>query len=356
MTFKEIYIAEAKGSLNAARNLEASGNLKQAAECYMKASNSYLEAAGQARNSEKTILKSFAETAASNAARLSNVEKEISQRDPSEKKDFVLAEIPKVSFNDVGGLQEVKEQIKKAIIYPFTHPEIYRFYGKMSGEGILMYGPPGCGKTLIAKATAHECGATFISVKTSDIVSRYVGEAEANVRQIFEQARESEKAIIFFDEIDSIAGNRDEAADYAQRTVNELLAQMDGVDSNMANILVIAATNIPWTVDPALMRPGRFSKKVLVPEPDFEARCEILRIHLKKKPTEKINIKKLAGITKGYSGAELKQFVENAVEAPLSEAINTGKKRNVIMKDFCNNIKPGSFAWYNRAQEKGWES
>jgi len=195
-----------------------------------------------------------------------------------------MKEPSNIGFEDIGGLEDVKEDIRKAIIYPFTHKELYQMYGQKAGEGILLYGPPGCGKTMMAKAAAKECDADFFTVKTSSIVSKWVGSSEKNIKQIFAEARESEKAIIFFDEIDSIAGRRSEAEEHAKRLVNELLTQMDGIDATQDNLLVLAATNEPWAIDPALRRPGRFSKLLFIPEPDIQARKAILDLNLKNRP------------------------------------------------------------------------
>lgn len=253
--------------------------------------------------------------------------------------DFLLSEIPAVSFADIGGLEEVKQNITEAIIEPFLHPDIYEYYGKRTGGRVLLYGPPGCGKTLMAKAAAHECGAVFLQVRTSSIMSRYVGESEKNIKAVFEAAREAEqdggKVIIFFDEIDSIAGRRSQSEDYVKRIVNELLTQLDGVDTADDSFLVLAATNIPWAIDPALRRPGRFGKMVLIPSPDDVARREILKINLQKLPVSPgVSLDVLARKTAGFSGADLKSIIEEAADIPLSEALKSGRRREITMQDF----------------------
>jgi transitional endoplasmic reticulum ATPase len=221
------------------------------------------------------------------------------------------------------------------IIHPFTHPEIYDFYQINAGGGILLHGSPGCGKTMIAKATAGECDAKFYNIKTSDIVSRYVGEAEKQIREVFEAAREEEKAIIFFDEIDSIASDRSTAEPFAKRVVNELLAQMDGVDSNTNGILVMAATNMFDALDPALLRHGRFGRHIYIPSPDQNGRAAILKIHTKNRPLARdVDIQELALLTEGFTGADIAALCENAAYIPLQESLKNGKKRRITHDDF----------------------
>lgn len=271
----------------------------------------------------------------------------------SEEQDLVLTEIPNVSFDDIGGLEEVKEQIRKSIIYPFEHPEVYAHYGVSAGGGVLLYGPPGTGKTLLAKATAHECDAVFISVKTSGIMSKFVGESEQRVKRIFEEARKHPKAIIFFDEIDSIAGRRADAEGFAKRIVNELLAQMDGVESGSDNYLVMGATNEPWEIDPALRRPGRFGTMVHVKEPDGIARESIFKIHLKHRPCSKIDYQTLSALTEGYSGADISAICEEAALIPLSEALQCSTRRDIAMDDLLHSVYSRTSsvdAWYNDAE------
>jgi len=266
---------------------------------------------------------------------------------------LILTEIPDISFDDIGGLDDVKEQIRRSIIYPFEHPDVYIHYGVSAGGGIILYGPPGTGKTLIAKATAHECGAAFISVKTSGIMSKFVGESEQRIKDIFEEARKHEKAIIFFDEIDSIAGRRADAEGFGKRIVNELLAQMDGVESGSDNFLVMGATNEPWEIDPALRRPGRFGTMVHVKEPDGKAREEIFKINLSYRPCAKIDYQTLAAITEGYSGADISAICEEAALIPLSEALQCSTRRDIAMVDMLHSVNSRTSsvdAWYNDAE------
>lgn len=272
---------------------------------------------------------------------------------PVDNSELILSEIPNTSFSDIGGLESVKEKIRQSIIYPFENPDVYIHYGVKAGGGVLLYGPPGTGKTLLAKATAHECGAVFISVKTSGIMSKFVGDSERQIKRIFEEARKHEKAIIFFDEIDSIAGRRADAEGFAKRIVNELLAQMDGVESDGDNYLVMGATNEPWEIDPALRRPGRFGTLVHVKEPDGEAREAIFKINLNNRPCGKIDYLTLAAMTEGYSGADISAICEEAALVPLCEALQGSTRRDITMKDLLsavNNRTSSVLAWYSDAE------
>lgn len=260
-------------------------------------------------------------------------------------------EKPKINFNDVGGLKDVKEQIKMAIVYPFKHPEMWERWGKKAGEGILFYGPPGCGKTFIAKAAAGESEASFISVKISDILGSYVGESERNLRSAFESANENKPCILFFDEIDGIGGKRGDSQ-HSNSLVGEMLMDMDGIEKTN-DLLILAATNAPWAVDPALRRPGRFTKLILIPPPDCAAREEIFKIRLKNKPFETdLDIMKLASMTDGYSSADIKQLCEVAADIPLNEELEGKKPRKMGLEDFKSAIKkfnPSLIPWFRQA-------
>jgi transitional endoplasmic reticulum ATPase len=362
------FAAQARGYAKAAKDLEDRGDRERARELYLKAAKLYNDASMMGgddidRNTQRdlaehlfTKAQSFKNsTAIVSGGKLNGKrDNECSDESSLSKEDVFLKEIPNIGFLDIGGLEDVKEEIRKAIIYPFTHKELYKMYGQKAGEGILLYGPPGCGKTMMAKAAAKECGADFISVKTSSIVSKWVGASEKNIKQVFDIARDGERSIIFFDEIDSIAVRRSESEDYAKRVVNELLAQMDGVDTAADNLLILAATNEPWAIDPALRRPGRFSKLVFVPEPDFEARAAILKIHLKKRPIDSdVDIKDLAKLTNSYSGADLAAICTEAADIPLGEALRGGEARKIKLRDFetvLQKRKPSILSWYIEAK------
>jgi len=285
----------------------------------------------------------------------------VSDKEQREEKTkaLILAEKPGIRFADIAGLEAVKENIKEAIVYPFKYPEEYRYFGVKPGGGILLYGPPGCGKTMLAAAAAAECDAVFINLKVSDIKDKYVGESEKNVKEVFTAARSYDKAILFFDEIDSLAGERSASSEGHERSlVSELLAQMDGLEAKdtVRKYLVLAATNRPWDVDIALRRPGRFDTTVFVPHPDFEARRKILELSLKGKPlSPKLDLDELALRTGGYASAEVSTICQSAAKIPLRERIMEKKpRRQLTMTDFGQAIEGQRTmlaSWYAKAAE-----
>lgn len=272
--------------------------------------------------------------------------------------DIKVLRKPDMNFTDVAGMEKMKEEIREAVIYPMAKPELARKYGKLGGGGIIMYGPPGCGKTYIVKAAAGECDSAFINAKLSDLLDMYVGNTEKNIHKVFETARKNAPCILFFDEIDAIGGRRDaqEGAQYMKMAVNQMLYEMDGVEANNQNVLIIAATNAPWDIDPALRRSGRFGKTLFVPEPDFGSREAIIKIHAKKRPVSKgIPYKRLALATSGYASADLKAIVEEAAAIPWREAFKSGKERNVKTSDFIKAIKKKRSSlppWYEQANKQ----
>ncbi|MBD3210091.1 AAA family ATPase [Candidatus Micrarchaeota archaeon] len=244
--------------------------------------------------------------------------------------DIQMLTKPDMNFEDVAGMDKMKEEIREAVVYPMTNPELARKYGKLGGGGILMYGPPGCGKTFIVKAAAGECGAGFINAKLSDLLDMYVGNTEKNIHKVFELARKNIPCILFFDEVDAIGGRRDmgEGAQYMKMAVNQMLYEMDGVEANNQNVLIIAATNAPWDVDPALRRSGRFSKTIYISEPDYGSRVAIIKMHAKKRPLTKFIPFTLLGLaTMGYASADHKAIVDNAATIPWKEAFLSIEKR-----------------------------
>jgi transitional endoplasmic reticulum ATPase len=270
-------------------------------------------------------------------------------------KELILAENPSLTFEDIAGLDYVKERIKEAIVYPFKYPDEYRYFGVRGGGGILLYGPPGCGKTMLAAAAAGECDAVFINIKISDIKDKYVGESEKKIRAVFTLARGYERAIIFFDEIDALAGERSGSQEGHERSlVNELLSQMDGLEAKGTEkrYLVLAATNRPWDVDIALRRAGRFDTTVFIPHPDLPARKRIFEIGLTDKPC-RVDVAELAAMTDGYASAEIIDICEKAAKIPLRERIKEGKpRREIVLADFKRVIaerKTVLSGWYPKA-------
>ncbi|MFA5077212.1 MAG: AAA family ATPase [Candidatus Micrarchaeia archaeon] len=244
--------------------------------------------------------------------------------------DIKMLQKPKMNFNDVAGMHKMKEEIKEAIVYPMINPELARKYGKLAGGGIMMYGPPGCGKTYIVKAAAGECTANFINAKLSDLLDMYVGNTEKNIHKVFELARKNSPCVLFFDEVDALGGRRDqqEGTQYMKMAVNQLLYEMDGIEAANQNVLVIAATNAPWDVDPALRRSGRFGKAIYIPEPDFTSRKAIVQMHAKKRPLARfIPYYRIAIATIGYASADLKALVEEAATIPWKEAFLAIEKK-----------------------------
>jgi SpoVK/Ycf46/Vps4 family AAA+-type ATPase len=244
--------------------------------------------------------------------------------------DIRLLTKPSMTFDDVAGMHKMKEEIREAIVYPMINPELARKYGKLGGGGILMYGPPGCGKTFIVKAAAGECKAGFINAKLSDLLDMYVGNTEKNIHKVFELARKNTPCMLFFDEVDAIGGRRDqgEGAQYMKMAVNQMLYEMDGVEAHNDNVLVIAATNAPWDVDPALRRSGRFSKTIYIPEPDYSSRVAILKLHAKKRPVAALIPFWLLGVTSmGFASSDLKTVVEEAATYPWKEAFFAIQKK-----------------------------
>jgi len=251
----------------------------------------------------------------------------------------IYVETPTVRWEDVGGLEHVKQALREAIEIPLKHPDLYEKMGITPPKGILLFGPPGTGKTLVAKAVATESGANFIAVRGPEILSKWVGESEKAVREIFKKARMVAPAVVFFDEIDSIAvarGYRFDSSGVTDRIVNQLLTEMDGIQP-LQKVVVLAATNRPDLLDPALLRPGRFDKIVYVPPPDKAARLQILKIHTKRTPlAADVDLEKLAEMTEGYTGADLEALVREAVLVALREKL---EPRPVEMRHFLEALK-----------------
>jgi len=240
----------------------------------------------------------------------------------------------RIAFDDVGGLEAVKRRIDLSFLAPLRDPALFRAYGKAIKGGLLLYGPPGCGKTHIARATAGEVGARFTSIGLIDVLDMWIGESEKHLHELFETARREGPTVIFLDELDALGQKRSQLRHNAGRNlVNQLLIELDGLDSG-AGVFVVAATNHPWDVDAALKRPGRFDRTVLVPPPDLPARAHILRRHMQGRPQDALDFEVLARKTERLSGADLVHLADTAVEGVLEEALRGGAMRPVGMADF----------------------
>lgn len=274
------------------------------------------------------------------------------QEEPSAPNDEV--ERPRIRFKDVGGMEGLKEEIRLKIIHPLAHPELYRAYGKATGGGILMYGPPGCGKTHLARATAGEIRAGFIAVGINDVLEMWIGNSERNLHQLFEQARRNRPCVLFFDEADALGASRSDMRHHAGRQlINQFLAEMDGVKASNEGVLILAATNAPWHLDSAFRRPGRFDRVLFVPPPDPAGRAGILRLHCAGKPVADIDYEHLAKKTEHFSGADLKAVLDVAVERKLREAMKSGVPHPLSTRDLADaaaTLKPTTREWFATAR------
>ena len=255
---------------------------------------------------------------------------------PSSLRETVV-EVPNVSWNDIGGLYGVKRELKELVQYPIEHPEKFEKFGMSPSRGVLFYGPPGCGKTLLAKAVANECQANFISIKGPELLTMWFGESEANVRDVFAKARGAAPCVLFFDELDSIAqqrgGNSGDGGGAGDRVMNQLLTEMDGVGSKK-NVFVIGATNRPDIIDTALMRPGRLDQLIYIPMPDYESRLSILTAVLRKTPVHKdVDLQYLATQTDKFTGADLTEICQRSAKLAIREDIERNMERERIQAD-----------------------
>jgi ATP-dependent 26S proteasome regulatory subunit len=263
-------------------------------------------------------------------------------------------ERPKINFESVGGMDALKDEIRLKIIHPLNHPELYKAYGKAIGGGILMYGPPGCGKTHLARATAGEIQAGFVAVGINDVLDMWIGTSEKNLHALFEQARENKPCVLFFDEVDALGARRSDMQHSAGRhLINQFLAEMDGIQASNEGLLILAATNSPWHLDPAFRRPGRFDRVLFVPPPDASARAAILRILCRDKPVQDIDYAHLAKKTDQFSGADLKAVLDQAIEAKLREALKAGVPKPLTTADLsaaAASLKPTTKEWFATAR------
>ncbi|MGW6539769.1 AAA family ATPase [Streptomyces sp. NPDC055051] len=261
-----------------------------------------------------------------------------------------------VRLADVGGMTDVKDRLEAAFLAPMRNPELRRLYGKSLRGGLLLYGPPGCGKTFIARAVAGELGANFLTVSLSDVLDMWIGASEKNIHDIFETARRQAPCVVFLDELDALGGKRSRTHSNGLRNVvNQLLTELDGIASGAGNegVFVLAATNVPWDVDLALRRPGRLDRTLLVLPPDAPAREAILRYHLRDRPIEAVDLGKLVKVTEDFSGADLAHLCETAAEAALLDSARSGSVRLITTKDLlaaAKQLRPSTEPWFASAR------
>jgi AAA+ superfamily predicted ATPase len=268
----------------------------------------------------------------------------------------VLEQAAGIRLADVGGMREVKQRLEVAFLGPMRNPQLARLYGKSLRGGLLLYGPPGCGKTFIAKAVAGELGARFYSVSLADVLDAWLGAPERNIREIFLTARQNAPCVLFLDEVDAIGHRRSRIGSGwvgLRSAVNQLLAELDSVDGDNEGVFVLAATNHPWDVDPALRRPGRLDRTILVLPPDPAAREAILRYHLRRRPLAGIDLPVLVRRTEDFSGADLAHLVDSAAELAMVDSVRSGQVRPIGMDDFGQarkQVGPSTGPWLQTAR------
>jgi transitional endoplasmic reticulum ATPase len=263
---------------------------------------------------------------------------------------WIVKEKPSLRFSDVAGLEDVKEDIRLKMIYPFEHPELAQKFGIRPGGGVLLYGPPGTGKTLLAKATAGEIDATFFRISPADVLSKWVGEAEQNIKKLFDAAAAEPRSIIFIDEIEALVpARRDEGSSVMQRVVPQILQGVEGFDKKSdRSLLLMGATNVPWQLDPAMLRPGRFDEKVYIPLPDIAARRKMLEMYLSHRPVDPaVNLDELAHQLEGFSGADVKYICDRAAVIPFLQSVASGQEGQItpailsdVVKDATRSVTP----------------
>jgi transitional endoplasmic reticulum ATPase len=340
----ELLLEQAATQVAHGRAAQADGRIQAARNHYLKAAEYLFKAATRSEGTLKAKRIEWAETLLEEAQALEKEAAEPRKKrlkpipvgDEDEEIPWLVAERPRVRFDDVAGLERVKEQIRLKLIYPFVYPEKAERFGVRKGGGILLYGPPGTGKTLIARAVAGEVNAPFFSVKPSEIMSRWVGKAEQNVEKLFRAARSYARSVIFIDEVEALVPKRrSSGSTVMQRLVPQILAELEGFEEREGALLFVGATNEPWALDAAVLRPGRFDEKIYVPLPDRAARRRILELNLRDRPLAvSVDLDALADALEGYSGADIVNICGKACAIPFIDAVEHGVDRDVSLSDF----------------------
>ncbi|HNQ24775.1 MAG TPA: ATP-binding protein [Phycisphaerae bacterium] len=290
-------------------------------------------------------------------------QREADEERTSDAAEWVVKEKPNVGFDDIAGLEDVKQEIRVKTIYPLAHPELAQRYGIARGGGVLLYGPPGTGKTMMAKAVAHEIDATFFLVSPAQLMSKWVGEAEQNVRKLFDAAKTEPMSVIFLDELEALVPKRkSDSSTVMQRVVPQILQELEGFDRSAERaLLFVGATNKPWLLDEAMLRPGRLDAKVYIGLPDPVARYRLLEIHFGKRPlAEDVDFAELCDKLEGYSGADIKNIALEAAERPFLEAIGGKEARAITRQDVLEviaanppSVHPSDLVRYEKFAEEG---
>ena len=261
---------------------------------------------------------------------------------------------PVIGFDDIGGLEDVKKQVRRRIINPFLKQELFARFKRKAGGGVLMYGPPGCGKTMLARALAHECNAHFLNVRAADLLARYMGETEGRITEVFAEARRRAPTVLFFDEVEAVAQKRQHDSHASVNTgVSALLTEMDGFDSANDSVLLLGATNVPWSLDGAFRRPGRFGRTIFVPPPDKVARRFIMKRALEGRPVaDGLDLSPVVAKTSGYSGADLIDIVDTALDYAIEDSDSSGDivpLGNDHFAEAMKEVRPSTGEWFSQA-------
>lgn len=335
------------------RRARARGNWEEGAQTMLEAARVMLMLAGRTKDAaiaRKRIAKADAWTEKARVIRerrgfaepaMGEAAEGGPENGPDKDSDWLLTEKPDLSFDDIAGLEDAKEQIRVRMVYPFLNPELAAKYGVRKGGGILLYGPPGTGKTMLAKAVAAEIDAAFYTVRPSEIMSKWVGESEQNIRRLFAQARSNPASIVFIDEVEALLPPRSEDAPAVmKRLVPQILGELEGIDTDRKNpLLFVGATNEPWNIDPAFLRPGRFDEKIYVALPDAAARRQILAMNLEGKPLVDLDFEDLVARTGDFSGADLRNLCQKTANSVFLEAVRSGEDRDITMDDFRRSLE-----------------